>query len=163
MFYFKRIIKISFIIFSLFALLFSQNKLDNNNLITVWNGFKTFHWSNDSDTNNDNKILGIMWRKKFLARFTNSWHQKSWIIGTGWDKRIRPFKNIYLDLRFAVGVSTGYKDMSNLGGNLHLVPGFVPSFGFGYNIKNKLLVGLDMIYIPTGHGGVFIYGTSISF
>ena len=53
--------------------------------------------------------------------------------------------------------------MSNLGGDLHLVPGFVPSFGIGYNVKNKFLLGLDMIYIPTEHGGVFVYGTSISF
>lgn len=141
----------------------SENKLYDNDPLTMWVGFKTWHWDNSDNTNNDNQIIGIMWREKFIAYFKNSGHQRSWIIGTGWDKRIIPLKNLYIDIRFGVGIAGGYEYMSNLGGDLHLVPGFVPSFGIGYNIKNKFLLGLDMIYIPTEHGGVFIYGTSISF
>tara|TARA_B100001250_G_C19350059_1_gene592965 strand:+ start:89 stop:568 length:480 start_codon:yes stop_codon:yes gene_type:complete len=148
----------------LLSWLFSfENKLKDNDPLTVWAGFKTWHWDNSDNTNNDNQIIGIMWRDKFIAYFKNSGHQRSWIIGTGWDKRIIPLKNLYIDARFGVGIAGGYEYMSNLGGDLHLVPGFVPSFGIGYNIKNKFLLGLDMIYIPTEHGGVFIYGTSISF
>ena len=32
-----------------------------------------------------------------------------------------------------------------------------------YDQINNRNLGLDIIYIPTEHGGVFIYGTSISF
>ena len=129
-----------YIIPILFSFIFtSENKLYDNDPLTMWAGFKTWHWDNSDNTNNDNQIIGIMWRDKFIAYFKNSGHQRSWIIGTGWDKRIIPIKNLYIDVRFGVGIAGGYGYMSNLGGDLHLVPGFVPSFGIGYRSALQLL------------------------
>ena len=50
----------------------SENKLYDNDPLTMWAGFKTWHWDNSDNTNNENQIIGIMWREKFIAYFKNN-------------------------------------------------------------------------------------------
>lgn len=117
-------------------------------------GLWTRHVSPSKDTNEDTHLVIMGYQKWVAAYFKNSYHHNSFFGGRIlYEKDINLFdSNFFLRGNLYGGILYGYKEIPNLA---RFTPALFPSAYLGYDLNETSDVGLELIYIPTGSGGVF--------
>ncbi|MFV0436461.1 MAG: hypothetical protein ACK5PS_03600 [Desulfopila sp.] len=111
--------------------------------------------SPSEDTNENSNLVIVGYRKWLAARFINSYHHETYFGGRLlYHKDIRPFASHSFFLRGNLygGILHGYTEIPNVA---KFTPALFPTAGLGFDINEKNEVGLELLYIPTGSGGVF--------
>ena len=115
-------------------------------------GLYTRHVDPSDDTNESSQLLGLGYRDYTVAGFVNSYDDQSYFAG----KRFHTQKfsrggngDWFVQGNLYAGLLYGYDDhVPNLEG---FSPGLLPTVGVGY--RN---CALEMLYVPTPRGGVFL-------
>jgi hypothetical protein len=122
-------------------------------------GLFTRHVNPSNDTNESTQLLGLSYSDWFILTFNNSHNDRSFFGGKRFKtKKVRHPRNsnFFIQGNLYAGPLVGYGDrFPNIAG---ITPAAFPTVGFGY--KN---INLELLYIPTPSGGVFISFLSFRF
>lgn len=133
--------------------------------ISLWIGLDTYHVDreNDEANNEQNEINALFYNRWIFSSFINSYSRRSELIGYQlwhWPNETEKF---YYHYGVAVAAATGYgrELASNIDGVVTL--GVSPYLGGQYKFNARWSSGLDIMYLPTDNGGVFVWGLNLSY
>lgn len=112
----------------------------------------TRHVNPGNDTNENSRFVALGYRDWYAAGFVNSYDESSVFAGRKFDLRDLPLSasgDFYLRAKGYVGLIYGYDQ-------LILVPVLLPTLNLGYASPSLGSWGLELIYIPTRSGGLFM-------
>ncbi len=112
----------------------------------------TRHVNPGKDTNDRSRFLGFGYRDWYAAAFVNSYDESSVFGGKKFDLHEFPLSasgDIFLRFKGYAGLLYGYDEVT-------LIPVLLPTLNLGYASPCCGTWGLELIYVPTLSGGVFM-------
>ena len=133
--------------------------------LTIWHSVNTYHVDRANDEANDenSKVITVFYNDWFIGSFNNSYSKRSEILGYKIWKKHWTFNKQQFETGFSIALATGYgrELWSNIDGIVTL--GVSPSIGWSYRLSEDHKLGIDVLYLPTDNGGVFVSGINVTF
>lgn len=130
----------------------SAGAADDPPQVGVMTWLWTRHVNPGSDTNDRSRFLGLGYRDWYAAAFVNSYDDFSVFGGRKFDlhdARLSASGDFFLRFKGYAGLLYGYDEVV-------LIPVLLPTLNLGYASPCCGTWGLELIYVPTLSGGVFM-------
>lgn len=116
-------------------------------------GLFTKHVDQSDDPNENSQMLAVSYKNYVVSRYVNTWEDPTYFGGKRLQTKKYPYSennNLFFQGNLYAGFLYGYGNNAaiNVGG---IAPALLPTVGVGYKSTS-----LEMGYIPTPSGGVFL-------
>jgi hypothetical protein len=142
----------------------SANCRPESNTLGLWTNIHSYHLSRENVVNEENQLLGLQWNRWFAGTFSNSFYQRSYVLGWCWlrgDWAVSHSSKWSVTAKLSPGIAYGYGNRFLLS-FWNLTPGLLPSAGFNYDVNEQLTLGAETFYVWSEQGGVLVTGLNAS-